>query len=612
MKIEKQFRTLSVREVKTDKETRTLEFPFSSELPVTRWFGKEVLSHKKGAADLARLNDGGALLWNHNTDQVIGVVESADLRSDKRIWAKVKFSENAKAQEVLKDIEDGILKNVSFGYQIEEMELSKSDKKGQDEYTVTKWLPFEVSIVSIPADHSVGIGRSNTEDAIDVKIIKPEGNQKMENEKNIMEDKKNAADIKLSVDKAADAARENERSRAKEILSIGEKYGKQELARQFVDNGKSVDELRNAVLESIGHKQTPITGNEGMIGMSEKEMNEFSFMRAVNALANPHDKNAQEAAKFEREVSIAAEKKGGKTSRGIMVPFDILNRSMKRDLVAGTPSAGGYLVGTDHLGGSFIELLRNKQVIQRLGATTLNGLVGNISIPKQSGAATAYWVGENVAPTEGAQTLGQVAMSPKTIAAYTDMSRKLMAQSSPSVEQMVKNDLSAVLALAIDYAALYGSGSANQPLGLFGSGVNTVDFTAAAPTFLEVISMESQVAADNADVGALSYLTNALGRGLLKGTVKDSGSGQYIMGENGLVNGYKLECSNQVLTLSSTDPDFWFGNWADLMLAFWSGLDLMVDPYTGSKEGTVRIVAFQDVDVAVRHAESFCYGNKTI
>ncbi len=615
MKIEKQFRTLSVREAKKDKELRTLEFPFSSELPVQRWFGKEILSHKKGAADLARLNDGGALLWNHNSDHVIGVVSSAELRDDKRMWATVKFSENAKAMEVWKDIEDGILKNVSFGYQIEEMELTKSNKNGQDEYTATKWLPFEVSIVSIPADPSVGIGRSNNDDAIDVKITKPEGIKKMENEKEIKakEDQQRAHDIKVSSDKAAEVARDAERSRTKEIISLGEKYSKQELARQFVENGKGIEEMRAAVLESMGQKQTPITGNEGVIGMSEKDLDKFSFMRAINAMANPSDRGAQEAAKFERELSAAAEKKAGKSSRGIMVPFDVLNRAAKRDLVVGTPSAGGYAVGTDHLGSSFIELLRNKQIIQKLGASVLNGLVGNIQIPKQSGAATAYWVGENSAPTESALTLGQVAMSPKTVAAYTDISRKLLAQSVPSIEQMVKNDLANVLAIAIDSAALYGLGSANQPLGLFAtSGKNTVDFTSAAPTWAELVDMESQVAIDNADLGALAYLTNAKGRGLLKVTDKASGAAQFLMEPSGLVNGYRCEVSNQVLTLSSTDPDYFFGNWADLLLAYWSGLDLMVDPYTGSSAGTVRLTAFQDVDVAVRHAESFCYGNKTI
>lgn len=615
MKIEKQFRTLSVRDAKKDKEQRTLEFPFSSELPVQRWFGKEILSHKKGAADLARLNDGGALLWNHNSDHVIGVVSSAELRSDKRMWATVKFSENAKAQEVWKDIEDGILKNVSFGYQVEEMELTKSSKSGDNEYTATKWLPFEVSIVSIPADPSVGIGRSHTDDAIEVKIIKPEGIKKMENENEIKAkaDQQRAHDIKVSSDKAAEAARENERNRTKEIMEIGEKHGKQDIARQFIENGKGIDEMRAAVLESVGQKQTPITGNEGNIGMSEKDLEKFSFMRAINALANPNDQGAQKAAAFERELSAAAEKKAGKSSRGIMIPFDVLNRAAKRDLVVGTPSAGGYMVGTDHLGGSFIDLLRNKQVVQKLGASVLNGLVGNINIPKQSGAATAYWVGENSAPTEGAQTLGQVAMSPKTVAAFTDMSRKLIAQSSPSIEQMVKNDLSMVLALAIDLAALYGAGSANQPQGIFGtSGINTVDFTNAAPTWAELVDMESQVSIDNADIGSLSYLTNAKGRGLLKTTDKASGAAQFLMEPSGMVNGYKCEVSNQVLTLSSTDPDFWFGNWADLLIGFWSGLDLMVDPYSGSSAGTVRITAFQDVDIAVRNAVSFCYGNKTI
>ncbi len=258
---------------------------------------------------------------------------------------------------------------------------------------------------------------------------------------------------------------------------------------------------------------------------------------------------------------------------------------------------------------SFIEMLRNRSVVQRAGSTVMNGLVGNVAIPKQSGAATAYWVAESGAPTESQQTMAQVTMSPKTVGAYTDFSRKLMLQSSLDIENFVRRDLAQVIALAIDVAALYGSGSSNQPTGIKNtSGVNTKDFAATTPTFAELVAMESEVASDNADIGTMTYLFNPAQRGSLKTTEKSSTSaGQFVWEPGNTVNGYRTETSNQI-----TAGDVFFGNFADLLLGFWSALDLTVDPYSNSTSGTVRVVALQDVDIAVRNAVSFCYGDADI
>jgi HK97 family phage major capsid protein len=198
-------------------------------------------------------------------------------------------------------------------------------------------------------------------------------------------------------------------------------------------------------------------------------------------------------------------------------------------------------------------------------------------------------------------------MTPKTCGAFTDYSRKLMIQSSIDVENMVRSDLARVLALEIDRVGLYGSGSSNQPLGLKDTtGVLTEDFAADTPTFSEVVALESDVSGANALLGNPVYLMNSAMRGSLKTKAKDSGSGLFVM-EGGLVNGYEGVLSNQVAS-----GDLWFGNFADLIIGYFSGLDIMVDPYTGSTSGTVRVVALQDVDIAVRHPESFSRGNNTL
>ena len=336
------------------------------------------------------------------------------------------------------------------------------------------------------------------------------------------------------------------------------------------------------------------------IGLSEAETRSFSFIRALNYLANPGDRAAREAAAFEIEASNAAAKKAGRVSRGITVPYDV----MRRDLKTSPATQGGNLVQTDLDAANFIDLLRNSSALDQAGATTLTGLQGNIAIPRQSGAASAYWVAEGGAPTESQQAIQQVSMVPRTCGAFTDISRKLLIQSSLDVETMVRNDIAKVIALEIDRAALYGTGSSNEPLGLHNtSGIGTESITANNPTFAQVVNMESDVAAANALMGNLAYITGATIRGAMKVKAKDSGSGLFLWDGNNTVNGYNAYMSNQVEA-----GDLWFGNWSDCIIGYWSSLDLLVDPYTHSTSGTIRITALQDVDVAFRHAASFSLG----
>ena len=568
-------------------EDRTYEFPFSSEFPVARYFGNEILSHEANAADLSRLNDGAPLLFNHNPDRVIGVVEGARIDSKgRRGYARVRFSRNPFAQEILSDVKDGVLRNVSFGYSIDKME-----ERGSGDYVATAWAPYEVSIVSVPADKTVGIGRAltPTEPAASA-APSPDPLPSMET---------NATDLAVVRAEAVEA----ERSRIAEISALCDKHKMGELGRQLVESGRSIDEARAAVLDKMNIPQETVNMSAADLGMTAKEARSFSFLRAINYLSNPTDRSAREAAAFEIEASDAAAARLGRQSRGITIPQDVL----RRDLNVGTATAGGNLVETMLDAGSFIDLLRNASALDQAGATVLTGLTGNVAIPRQSGAATAYWVAESGAPTESQQTVDQVSLTPKTVAAYTDYSRRLMIQSSIDVENMVRGDLARVLALKIDLAGLYGTGSNSEPLGLkLTTGIGTENFAAAAPTFEEVVALESDVATANALLGSPVYLMNAAMRGGLKTTKKDAGSGMFIM-EGTEVNGYRGVLSNQVAS-----GDLWFGNFADLIIGYFSGLDIMVDPYSNSTSGTVRVVAMQDVDIAVRHPESFSRGADTL
>lgn len=581
-----------VADFQVSDDERSIEFPFSSEYAVARYFGNEVLSHERNAADLSRLNDSAPVLFNHDPNKVVGVVERAWIDDKaKRGYVNVRFSRNAFAQEILADVKDGVLRNVSFGYAINDME-----QRGED-FVATSWSPYEVSVVSIPADPTVGVGR-----ALDVQPAAPAASPTPETEPEVQME--NTPDVAAVRAEAAAEAAKAERARISGITALTEKHGMADLGRQLIEGGRSLDEARAAVLDKLGAKVEPVSEKAADVGLSSQEVREFSFQRAINALANPQDRRMWDAAAFERECSEAAAAKAGKTAQGIMVPNEVL----RRDLVVGTASAAGDLVGVDFRPGSFIELLRKKSALSGLGVSSLTGLQGNVAIPRQTGAATAYWVAESGSPTESNQTVDQVNMSPKTVGAYTDYSRRLMLQSSIDVEQMIRQDLATVLALEIDRVGLYGLGNSNQPLGIkLTTGINTKNFDAGTPTFAELVGMESEIASDDADVGAMSYLMNAAMRGALKTKDKGTDTGNYVFEPGGTVNGYSAVVSNQVAT-----GDVFFAVWNQLIMGMWSGLDLTVDPYTHSTSGTIRVVALQDVDFAVRHPESFCRGADTL
>ncbi|MNC14776.1 Phage capsid family protein [compost metagenome] len=268
-----------------------------------------------------------------------------------------------------------------------------------------------------------------------------------------------------------------------------------------------------------------------------------------------------------------------------------------------TPSgatSGSNLVATELASGSFIDLLRPRTTIMRLART--------IDVPKQTGGATAYWLSEGEPAMEGTPTVGQIGLSPKTVGAFTDITRKLLKQSTPDAETIVRDDLVSAIAQAIDLGGYYGTGSNAQPLGIANyTGVNAVAFAATNPTYAEIVQMETEISADNADVNGMAYVMNTRMRGAAKTTPKFSaGTDAGVIWEPGnTVNGYRTEVTNQILA-----GDAIFGNFADLIVGMWGGLDMTVDPYTLSKSGGLRIVVFQDVDFALRRTESFCVGRK--
>jgi len=583
-----EYRATSIGNEAIDEDNRRVRIAVSSEEPVERSFGAEILDHSEGSIDLDFLNSGRApLLLDHDPRQQIGVIESIALDgSARRLRATVRFGRNGLAKDVFEDVVDGIRGNISVGYDLTKAQLEREGKEG---YRVKGWMPMEVSVVSIPADRTVGVGR-NADD--DLRHPKPATPQK---EDATMTDE-NQIDVEAV---KAEAARSAAKDTA-EMYRLASKHNQRDLAEKAISEGKDLAAFRGELLEVIGNK--PLDNED--IGMERKEVQSFSLMRAIRAMANPSDRKAADAARGEFEAAAEAAKRAGVDPQGLYIPTDVLRSWGQRDLNTSDDSA---MVAEDYRAGDFIDVLRNASSVMQAGATMLTGLVGDVKIPKKSTASQAGWIStEGGDASESEPTFGQVTMSPKSLGAFTDITRLMMMQSSLDIEALVRNDLSTALALAIDNGALQGSGASGQPTGIKNtSGINApTSFAGATPTFAEVVAMETAVAEDNALMGNLSYILPAGMYGALKTTVKDAGSGQFVVEPGNTINGYRSIVSNQV-----TAGDLYFGNFSDLLVGMYGGLDITVDPYTNSTSGTVRIVALQTVDVAVRHAVSFAFNN---
>ena len=582
------YRTIDLfRDSHIDEENRMVRVGVSSEEPVERSFGMEVLGHSAGDINMEFIASGRApLLLDHDMTKQIGVIEEFKLdETAKRTTAVVRFGKSALAREVFEDVKDGIRMNISVGYRIDKLERYEHK---DETYYKAQWTPMEVSSVSVPADQSrlVGVGRSKDKQNKNIEV------KLMENEKK--------QDINLDEVRAhtVEEAKAEFKRNSKEIIDLAVKHNKRDLADKAISDGISVAEFRGILLENISNNTPLETPSE--IGMTKEEVREFSLVRAIRAMANPSDRKAQEDAAFEFECSAEAARQYGKDAQGIMLPAEVLRTWKQRDINSSDDST---LIAEDYRGGDFIDVLRNSSSVMQAGATMLRGLQGNVVIPKKTAAASGAWIAtEGTAAAESEFTSGSVTMSPKVVGAFTDATRLLLQQSSLDVENLIRDDLTQSIATAIDLGALAGSGSSGQPTGIANtSGINTTTFAAANPTWAEIVAMESAVANDNALTGSLGYICRPADFGTLKTTEKATGTAQFVVSPDNTMNGYNVVRSNQV-----TSGDFYFGNFADLLIGMYGGLDITVDPYALSTSGGVRIVALQTVDVAVRHAVSFC------
>jgi HK97 family phage major capsid protein len=570
--------------------------------------GPEILVHSADAIDLRRAPL--PIIATHRSGQVnVGIVDNLTVDGG-QLRGTATFGARPEAAGYREDVVNRIIRSVSVGYA-----RMKSTLRKDGVLVTTRWMPTHTALVAEPADVNAGFFRSRDgEPEFQVEV---EVDPVQESEVPIVrstETAKTAEETAMTdqVNATAGAGADSQNSAAIERLRIQTIH---RLADQhkvpvaerdaWISDGVSVDDAGRKVLDIIAERgaRNPET-SVAAVGMSKSETKNYSMFKAVRAVL---DKNWSKAGlEYEAHKEIAKRVNQNVNENTFYVPLEVQRREIPRQQrdVSVAASGGGYLVETSNQ--SFIELLRNFAAVFQLGATRLSGLVGNVMIPKQSASATAYWLAnETTQITESQQTFVQVPLAPKTVGAYTEISRLLLLQSSPDAEGLVMSDLAKVTALAVDLAALHGSGGSGQPQGIVGTSNvgSTTCTTIGTGTYGKMLDFQQDLATANALSGRLGYLTTPAVAQILSAYSRFANTDTPVWNGNllnAMVAGFPALTSNQV-----TAGYMFFGNWAELIVGEWGVLSVEANPYANFQAGIVGVRAMYTVDVAVRHGESF-------
>jgi HK97 family phage major capsid protein/HK97 family phage prohead protease len=590
-----------------DEETRRVRIGVSSEEPVERDFGMEVIDHSRESMNLDFLNSGRApLLLDHDMTKQIGVVETVEMDEDaRRLRAVVRFGRGDEASEVFDDVRDGIRQNISVGYRIDGRVEREED---EDDIVRVRTTPMEISIVSVPADQSslVGVGRSVSDPLQSSVKTEIKMTDKTENQ---------GIDLDAVKAEAVRTARKND----SEILAIAAKHNKRDLGEAAIRDGLSVDQFRGTLLDAIGDDK-PLDTPANVIDAPAKETRKYSLGRMVKAQATGDWREAG----LEREINDEITRQVGRSAEGVYVPDSAWQQRGPLSTAA-TGGSGSEVVfddfvPTEHRGDMFIEALRARQVLGNLGTTYLSGLTGRIKMPKLATSANAAFVEELADVGDGAGTDGGVTLQPRTMGAFVEMSRLLVMESVPAIEQIIRNDLLASAADRTEFYAINGSGSSGQPTGILNtSGINNLDISSGtdvdALTWADIIALVKLVEEDNGIVNsaAAGFLSHPAVKAKLASTAKVSStdSVQILDAPWTELYGQPIEFTSNVPT--TLDPGdggndasaLVYGDFSQLMIAQFGAPSILVDPYSNSKSGTIRMVLHAELDVGVRNAVSF-------
>src|SRR5271165_2684173 len=558
------------------------------------------------------------------------------------------------------------------------MVLVSSSGQDNKTYRVTNWQPMEISIVSMPLDNTVGVGRADEGAEYDVEIVDTRENVEREQPVKVFmpetvestkpETREAPPAPQIDVGKERSQAGMDERTRIREITAVARKFSTvknvETEADKAIQDGRSVAQFNDFILRELATDATTLSSGArqlsehqtspqqaSSVGNHEipiEDARKYSLVKAIRESAGLVGRSRVMTgieAECDQMVTGLTDTHRNNSKQGFYIPEFALTRELigtryQRDLSTLTQGAGAFTVESSVLGTELVALLRHRMYVMAAGARYLGGLQGNILIPRHIGAGTAYWLAENASVTESDQLFGQFSLTPHTLMVQTKYSKQLLAQSSIDVEGLVRSDLNYQIALALDAAAMVGTGQNGQPIGIYnvgavtaGVGTSTNPASVSAITFggtatwPNVILMESYVSSLDADVDAMCYITTPLARGKWKGNSKvtnfptflwESGGVKWDDGgkgtDMGFVNGYRAFATNQLSSFTinagtgagAATNGCIFGNFNDLLIGNWAGIDVVTDPYTAAATGEIVVTIHLMADIGVRRAISFC------
>ena len=584
---------ISFEKFEVDEENRSITFSCASDLPYERYDDdrerpyKEILVISEEAVDLHRLNGGASLLWGHDTDDLIGVVDNAYIVENK-LFVKVRFSKNdKKADRIWKDILDGLIKNVSVGYAVEHF-IEKEVDNELVRY-VDRWMPYEVSIVSVPADETVGIRsmkKKNTK-AMTEEPEKMETENKQEqecpqcpkgekgdcgieaeNEALKAENEELKARIKEMEENAVDDAANNEENAPENAPETSP-----ENAPETSPENPEAEEIK-ACGDAMG---VPKEEQEKAIkaGVTAREFKQIYRNFNININTTKKERNTMKFAEYLREGNFNDK-------------FTVRNFT---GFGGQTGEGGAPLIGTETQ--PLVAAL--EKVIGVKGFRTIAGLTSNISIPVQTTRNVAYQTAHlRDAATTSNPVFTNVMLTPVKISGNTRIGKELIAQANDDVEAFIIDSLTKEIGYKVeDY--LLGKVASGATGSVTYSALTAIDWN-------DVLAFEASIGGYALEEPA--YVMSPAARAALKGIAK-AGTFPVFLCEDNMVNGYKVNVSGCV-----SNDNIFFGDWSKLLLGIWGqGLEIMVNPYTYAKEGDVEIVASICVDAAVLQGDAFVVGS---
>jgi len=637
---------------RTNTQTRTFAFDVegraaddaipvvvSSDAVVEVSDGPEVLVHSAEAIDLQRAPL--PIIATHRSGQVnVGIVDSLVISGGK-LRGMARFGTRPEAADYRSDVLNRIIRSVSVGYA-----RVKATVRSDGVMVTSRWMPTHTALVAEPADINAGFFRSlEAVPAFEIEVsadaLERPPNSPNVHEVEILASAETLHSPRAATPQSSVAAATHKRSKSMSQENIAaaqaadpvvqvtadfsnrpsaiqvereRRQAVQEMCKasaidprteeRWIMEGTPLNRVASEILEVIEERGKTKPTSAAELGLSRKDQSNYSMFRVMRMLSAQNGGDTQRftaEAAYEIECSRSVANQLGRQPDGIFVPADILRRPMERALTAIGGSAGGYLVDTENMG--FIDILRNRSVLSQMGARTLSGLQGNVSIPRQSGAGTMAWqAGETTTATAADQAFGQYSLTPKTAIAVTEVGRTLMMQSSPSAESMVTADLARIVALGVDLAGLTGTGGA-QPIGIENTAGVTTGQTATNATYALMLAFQGVAAGYNAILGGAGYVTTPAVAAILMAKSRFTNTDTPLWDGSildGQLCGMRAMSSNQV-----TAGHCIFGSWNELIIGEWGVLELTMNPYQSFNAGVVAVRAMYTVDMLVRYPAAF-------